>query len=146
MVPDEIIIHHSAADDFPDLQWPGIRTYHMTPQNQGGPVGGPWLDIGYHAGVEAYGSGFEMLIGRPWDFTGAHCKGHNTHALGLCFVGNTAEDELPQAQLVAGVKVIRMWMRLFRVPPDRIFRHSDFENTECPGGKFPWAKMMSMLV
>lgn len=141
----EIVIHHAAEKDRPDLNWDNIRKYHMTPASEGGPKGGPWRDIGYHFGIESVEGGYEVLIGRDMDDVGAHCPGHNASAFGVVFIGNFDRDEMPEEQLKRGAKFIASLMRTFRIPKDRIYKHSQFHDTKCPGEKFPWDKLMALL-
>jgi len=136
MTPTEIVVHHSAGEDRPGLDAAGIRRYHREERG--------YLDIGYHALVEMVDGEPFALIGRPWHWPGAHCKGHNDRALGIAFVGNYSVDELPDALFHAGYNTIRTWMRLFAIPPERIFRHSDLAATECPGLLFPWARLLKL--
>jgi hypothetical protein len=141
----EIIVHHSAETDTPELNWQGIRKYHMTPASQGGPPGGPWRDIGYHAGVELVGGRYEILMGRDWEWVGAHCPGHNTISLGLCFVGNFQEHVPPDDQLRLGARMIRTWMRLYNIPLENVYPHRDFNDTDCPGKMFPMDKLRGFI-
>ena len=141
----QIIIHHAAERDRPDLNWDGIRRYHMTPEAQGGPKGGPWIDIGYNFGVELIEEGYEILVGRDMDIPGAHCPGHNALAFGVCFVGNFDKDEMPEAQLRAGAKFISSLMRTFIISKNNVYKHSQFNDTNCPGAKFPWDRLMELL-
>lgn len=45
--------------------------------------------IGYHYVVYLDGSVHE---GRSVDVSGAHCTGHNSHSIGVCYVGGLAKD------------------------------------------------------
>ncbi len=145
LIPTEISIHHGAENDTPDVQWGGIRKWHMgIPPN--GPADGPYRDIGYHAGCELVGDHHEILIGRMWNETGAHTLYHNGTALGLCFVGNFMLVPPPAAQLIVGAKLVRYWMWLFGIPIEKVFRHKDLNPglTECPGAAFPWERFLEL--
>jgi len=139
MTPQKISIHHSDSNDGPDLQWGGIRKWHMgIPPN--GPRDGPYRDIGYHAGIELIKDHYEILIGRPWNQNGAHTLDHNWQALGLCLVGDFTLVQPPDAQLRLAAKFVRFWMELYGIPITQVYRHKDLNPglTECPGQAFPW--------
>lgn len=48
-----------------------------------------FVDVGYHYVVYLDGSVHE---GRPLAQVGAHCRGHNAHSVGVCYVGGLAAD------------------------------------------------------
>ena len=132
-----IIVHHSLTADSGTVSWSAIRHYHIIEKG--------WMDIGYHAGVELAGAEYEAMLGRPWDFIGAHCEGHNRDSLGICFVGNFDIAPPPDAQLALGAKVIKLWMRLFNISSLNIYRHSQFADKTCPGTKFDMAQLLEMV-
>jgi len=133
MKPVKIIVHHSATADSGTVSWGAIRRYHTETLG--------WPDIGYHAGVEFVRSGnelyYETLMGRMWNVSGAHTRGQNHDSLGLCFVGNFDEHRPPEAQLVAGGKIIALWMKIFGISIKEIYTHNFFNNAKtCPGNQF----------
>ena len=136
MQPTKIIIHHSLTKDSGTVSWGAIRRYHTSPPPEG-PSSGPWSDIGYQAGLELVYTEYEMFIGRMWDKGGAHTRGQNHKSLGFLFVGNYDFEPPPERMLEVGAKVISLWMRLFNIPKEKIFRHSDFASYKsCPGEQF----------
>lgn len=137
MTPTEIIVHHSAGDDSSLNDTAAIRKYHKETLG--------WSDIGYNCLVEKVGIEYEALFGRPWDIKGAHTIGHNDHSLGICFVGNFELYEMPRQQLEVGAKVIRLWQSLYKIPKTAVFKHSDFNDTLCPGRRFPWTELLAIL-
>ena len=70
----EIIIHCSATKH--GITTKQIKRYHV---NEKG-----WSDIGYHFVIESDGS---IHQGRPINQPGAHCKGHNSKSIGICYIG-----------------------------------------------------------
>lgn len=48
-----------------------------------------WDGIGYHFLIGLNG---EVWEGRPLDRIGAHCQGHNSHSIGIAYVGGLKED------------------------------------------------------
>lgn len=141
-IPKKVVIHHSLTKDSGTVSWGAIRNYHM--YNRG------WSDIGYHAGVELVKSGastyYEVFIGRMWDVVGAHTRGLNHDSLGLCFIGNYDKEEPPGAMLIVGVKIIRLWMKLYNIAVSDILGHRDFLGYKsCPGTQFDLEKLREGL-
>jgi len=165
MIPDEIVIHASASDDTPGLQWAGILEYHtsyridhriVTPQEweaakasgKPGHFEAPWADIGYHAGVEQINGKYVILFGRPWDKPGAHCPGHNAHSLGFCFVGDFQTAQPPDEQLHTAAKFLAFWRRQYSIARPFIRLHRELNDTDCPGEAFvrySYSKLLSMM-
>lgn len=142
MKPELIVVHHSLTKDSGTVSWLAIRKYHVETLG--------WKDIGYHAGVELVVlndmSSYEVLMGRPWNAAGAHEPKVNSRSLGICFVGNFDEEEPSEKILITGAKVIKLWMELFGISKDNIYRHSDFRpDKSCPGKKFDMRKLLSFL-
>jgi len=136
--PAEIVIHHSLTPDSGTVSWGAIRKYHI--EHCG------WDDIGYHAGIELVYTEYEMFMGRAWDKIGAHTRGQNDKSLGFLFVGNYDLEPPPKRMLEVGAKTIALWMRLFNIPKDKIYRHSDFANYKsCPGVEFDIEELKKWL-
>jgi len=74
----EIIIHCSATEAGADFSAFDIDKWHKA---QG------WSKIGYHYVVRLDGT---IERGRPESEVGAHCKGHNQHSIGVCYIGGLA--------------------------------------------------------
>lgn len=70
---NEIIIHCSAADT-PQT----VTTIDRVHRKKG------FHCIGYHFIIDKKGTIFK---GRPVDYIGAHCKGHNKRSIGICLMG-----------------------------------------------------------
>ena len=77
---NEIIIHCSATPEGRDYTVYDIRRWHKA---QG------WSDIGYHYLIYRNG---HIEPGRDVDVIGAHCTGHNTHSIGVCYIGGMDRD------------------------------------------------------
>lgn len=75
-----IIVHCSATAEGKDITVADIDRWH---RNRG------FKKIGYHYVVYLDGS---IHQGRKDNEIGAHCKGHNSESIGVCYVGGLAAD------------------------------------------------------
>lgn len=121
----EIIVHCTDTKDGQPVTVEQVRQWHKA---QG------WSDIGYHYLVYLDGT---IHIGRDVDISGAHCKGHNTHSIGVCYVGGRSSDGKPgkdtrtPKQHEALLSLLRMLRGVY--PQARIYGHRDFTNMKtCP--------------
>lgn len=121
---NEIIIHCSATPAGKDYTVDDIRRWH---KQQG------WTDIGYHYVIYRDGTIHE---GRSIDIAGAHCTGHNTHSIGVCYIGGvqrngkTPSDTRTHAQKEALARLLGELKVIY--PTARIHGHRDFANKACP--------------
>jgi len=138
-----IMLHHSLTKDGATVSWQAIRRYHKETMG--------WRDIGYHFGIELIGDnpppsplnlrgelkgGYEILVGRPLDQEGAHCVGMNQKAIGICFVGNFDESEVPPEQWKKGIELVRSLLKLLDIPIRYVVGHRDYAAKTCPGKLF----------
>lgn len=104
-------------------------------------------EIGYHAvicnGKPAPSEGYheyldgQIEMGRLWSKSGAHAKGLNRIALGLCLIG---KDKFTNKQLASAYKMTKLWMARFGIPVNNVIGHyeigavvPDFATTKtCP--------------
>ena len=75
-----IIVHCSANTEGSVLRQADIRAWHL---RKG------WKDCGYHFVIPTDGT---IETGRPIEQPGAHCKNHNRHSIGVCYIGGLAPD------------------------------------------------------
>lgn len=121
---NEIIIHCSATPAGKDYTVDDIRMWH---KQQG------WTDIGYHYVIYRDGTIHE---GRSIDIAGAHCTGHNTYSIGVCYIGGvqrngkTPSDTRTHAQKEALARLLGELKVIY--PTARIHGHRDFANKACP--------------
>lgn len=81
---DEIIVHCTATPQGMAVSVDDIDRWHR----QRG-----FACIGYHYVVYLDGT---VHAGRPIERTGAHCKGHNAHSIGICYVGGLDLQRRPK--------------------------------------------------
>lgn len=121
---DEIIVHCSATAEGKDFTTDDITRWHK----QRG-----FTTIGYHYVIYRDGS---VHDGRDVNVAGAHCTGHNTHSIGVCYIGGCKADGLSpkdtrtQEQKDALLKLLKDLKRLY--PNAKIRGHRDFANKACP--------------
>ncbi len=151
MTPKRIILHHSLTADSKTVSWGAIRKYHMSYAFQGKIISKqeadyciqsgqyvkkPWIDIGYHFGIELVNDSYEILVGRMSNIQGAHCRGNNKDSIGICFVGNydltTPSDEI----ITKGVQLVVWLCKTYNISVDNVFGHCNFSSKTCPGKNF----------
>lgn len=121
---NEIIVHCSATAEGKDFTVADIKKWHLA---RG------FSDIGYHYVIYRDGS---INKGRDESKIGAHCTGHNSHSIGVCYIGGCASDgKTPKdtrtaAQKTALVKLLKE-LRV-KYPNATIHGHREFANKACP--------------
>ena len=135
---DEIIVHCTASREGQEQTVEQIRRDHTTPVSKGGRG---WSDIGYHYVVYLDGTVHE---GRNVDISGAHAEGHNSHSIGVVYVGGVENRPgVPYAQLKAKdtrteqqkASLLALLMDLRKLyPTARIIGHRDVDThgKACP--------------
>ena len=121
---NEIIVHCSATTEGNNVTVDTIRRYHIVERG--------WSDIGYHFVIYLDGS---VHAGRPLGKIGAHCTGHNSYSIGICYVGGLdhngrAKDTRTDAQKASLVELLRTLKR--RWPKATIHGHREFALKDCP--------------
>ena len=120
----ELIVHCSATPEGKDYSVDTIRKWHL----QRG-----FSDIGYHYIIYRDGS---IHIGRDESVIGAHCKGHNSNSIGVCYIGGVATDgktpkdtrTLQQKEsLLSLLKTLKV-----KYPNAKIYPHYKFAAKACP--------------
>lgn len=123
-VINEIIIHCTATPEGREVKVTEIRRWHVQRGFSG---------IGYHYIIHLDGT---VETGRPLERVGAHCVGHNSASIGVCYVGGVASDgKTPKdtrtaAQNVALAKLVRDLRAKF--PKVTIHGHTEFSAKACP--------------
>ena len=120
----ELIVHCSATPEGKDYSVDTIRQWHL----QRG-----FSDIGYHYVIYRDGS---IHIGRDESIIGAHCTGHNTNSIGVCYIGGCASDgKTPKDTRTTEQKqsLVKLLKELkTKYPQASIHGHRDFSSKDCP--------------
>lgn len=120
---NEIIIHCSATKEGQSFTVADIDRWHRARGFAG---------IGYHYVIYLDGSVYE---GRSLSQPGAHCKGHNAHSIGVCYIGGLDAAGLPHdtrtpEQRQALLRLLETLKRQF--PNATIHGHNEFSDKACP--------------
>lgn len=120
----EIIVHCSATPEGVPFTVSDIRRWHV----QRG-----FSDIGYHYVVYLDGS---VHTGRNEGRVGAHCTGHNSESIGVCYIGGCTKDgkspkdtrtDKQKASLLTLLRELKN-----KYPKAKIYSHKTFANKACP--------------
>ena len=89
-------------------------------------------DVGYHYVIHLDGT---VSYGRPLPLPGAHCKGHNAHSIGVCYVGGCDKQMRPHdtrtaAQRTAMLQLLQHLKK--QHPKATIHGHYEFDRKACP--------------
>lgn len=121
---NEIIVHCSATAEGKDFTVADIKKWHLA---RG------FSDIGYHYVIYRDGS---INKGRDESKIGAHCTGHNSHSIGVCYIGGCASDgKTPKDTRTAAQKatLVKLLKELrVKYPNATIHGHREFANKACP--------------
>lgn len=125
----EIIIHCTATKEGNDTTVEAIRHCHVYERG--------FSDIGYHYVIYLDGS---IHAGRSVHNSGAHCVGHNSNSIGVCYVGgcdknNKPKDTRTEAQKKSLIRLVKALMALYHLPATRVYGHYQFANKACPSFK-----------
>lgn len=123
-VINEIIVHCSATPEGKDYTLDTIRQWHR----QRG-----FSDIGYHYVIHPDGTVEE---GRDVNIAGAHCSGHNSKSIGICYIGGMTADnkkakDTRTEEQRTNLKALLLAMRKL-YPQAKIHGHRDFAAKACP--------------
>jgi phosphoglycolate phosphatase len=121
-----IVVHHSATEKG---SVPAFRILHRS-------VNG-WADVGYHfvIGNGTLSDDGEVEAGRPLWAAGAHTRGHNEEAIGICLVGDFTLRPPTSAQLTALSGLTGLLMKEYGLSKGDVRGHGTMPgcSTECPG-------------
>ncbi len=121
---NEIIIHCSATPEGRHVTVDDIDGWH---RSRG------FRCVGYHYIVYLDGT---VVAGRSESETGAHCQGHNSRSIGICYVGGCSADGLTPKDTRTPAQrqsIATLLQRLKEKYLDAEIRvHRDFAAKACP--------------
>lgn len=93
-----------------------------------------WKGIGYHYVVDLDGT---IEKGRNEDEIGAHCSGHNSDTIGICYIGGRgkdgkAKDTRTDEQKKSLYKLVNELVNKYELTIDDIHCHNEYSTKECP--------------
>jgi len=101
------------------------------------------------------GHGGDAFKCQPVEQPSRHCTNYqaNLVSVGICFLGNFENIQMPAEQFNAGVELIRALMKQYNIPLINVLRHRDVvsdithstNSTQCPGKNFPYVHMLDAL-
>lgn len=160
--PRWIVLHHSFSADGDTRNWDAIRKYHMSYRYKGEIINfdqylaylhanqlegleKPWMNIGYHFGIENVNGKLEVLPGREIGEIGAHAHGFNDKSIGICLVGNYDLDPPSEDRLFTLASLCRQLQIEFGISRDQVIGHRETYGRldppqpvakTCPGSQF----------
>lgn len=112
-----LVVHCADTPDDRDIDAAEIHRWHTEERG--------WSGIGYHAVIKRDGT---IENGRPLYWSGAHVKGHNSHSLGVCLIG---EVNFTPAQYASLSSLLKSWNS--QHPGSRVVGHCDLDSRKtCP--------------
>jgi hypothetical protein len=128
MIPNSIIIHHSASGKNTTLEQ--INEWHKA---RDFPLSTLGFYIGYHFVI--FPDGSVVNVRSPYEM-GAHSPPNNGK-IGICVVGNFMFDTLSATQQVSLNSLVQNLKKLYSITD--VKGHRECNKTECPGDNlFKW--------
>lgn len=119
-----IVVHCSATIEGKNYTVDDIRKWHK----QRG-----FSDIGYHYVIYRDGT---IHNGRDVNLVGAHCENHNSHSIGVCYIGGlasdgkTPKDTRTEQQKTSLLQLLKKLKSMY--PQSIIYGHRNFSSKACP--------------
>lgn len=119
---DEIIIHCTATEQGKYVSVADIDRWHRA---RG------WKCVGYHYIIYLDGS---VHSGRPISQVGAHCRGHNAHSIGVCYVGGLVNGRPSDTRTQEQKDALRTLVKQLRIkyPHVMVYGHNELAAKDCP--------------
>lgn len=140
-----IVVHHSASSfnaKVSDLK-AGCLSW-LTPYEKQS-----YLNQGYVADYHKFilANGKEEY-GQPIKYWTANCgiQNINVQSLAICCVGNLQTSTMPEAMFLSLVNEVKYWIKLYKIPHERVMLHRDIVATACPGKYFPEKRFLEAIV
>lgn len=124
-IPKEIIIHCSATKEGQNFDIKDVDRWH---KDKG------WKKCGYQIVVKMNG---QIQFGRGFKEVGAHCTGHNSSSIGVCYIGgldknSKAADTRTAEQKQSLYVVVKMLCEAYGITEKSIYCHNQLTSKACP--------------
>jgi hypothetical protein len=130
-----IVVHHSAGAAG------GAASFDVLHKGRG------WDGVGYDFvvgnGSETPDGALETTFRWREQRDGAHAKGWNDVAIGVCLVGDFEETDPTPRQRETLVRLLRYLRRRFSIPRERVIGHGAVGATLCPGKRLPLREIVA---
>lgn len=122
---DTIILHCSATKETSNYTYSQLEKDHL---KRG------WVTVGYHYYIRRDGN---IIPCRDLDKVGAHCSGHNTSSIGICYEGGLdangkPKDTRTEEQKESMKKLVKGCMERFGLKPKDVYGHYHYSSKSCP--------------
>ncbi len=142
---EAIIVHHSATSNG------NVAIFDKKHREEN-----HWEGVAYNFvignGTDSGDGQVEVTFRWRGQLTGAHCKTPNNwgneKAIGICLVGNFDNTSPTVRQMQSLVKLVRFLQNRYKIPKRFVYGHGGTPGarvTDCPGRRFPMARLKSML-
>lgn len=99
-----------------------------------------WIGIGYHIAVSPTGHVFSL---RPLRISGAHCRGHNNHSVGVVLIADEATLQAqPPAMLDALIRTFAALRKAYGLTTQQFDLHKHLNPTKCPPLPSAWVQKL----
>jgi hypothetical protein len=141
-----VVIHHSATENGNAAIFDRMHREHNH-----------WEGVGYDFvignGTDSGDGEIEVTFRWRKQIPGAHCGGTannwaNRDGIGICLVGDFSHTVPTARQMQSLLKLIRFLQKRYGISKSRIYGHKTTPGariTDCPGRRFPMARLKSML-
>ena len=125
---DKIIVHCTDSDDSLDIGFREVNQWHK----ERGWLSPSGISCGYHYIVRRDG---RIESGRPEDEVGAHCKGENSHSIGISWVGR---KQFGSGQYEGLLNKLRDICDRYDIGVEQVYGHFEFDSHKtCPNLSMP---------
>lgn len=125
---NEIILHCSATPENKNFTVEDIKKWHKAKG---------WDGCGYHYVIHLDGT---IHNGRPIEKIGAHCLGHNTNSIGICYIGGVDKNGKPKdtrtdAQKKYLIILVHELLAKYNLKLCQVHCHYEYAAKACPSFK-----------
>lgn len=99
----------------------------------------------YHKFIRDDGT---VEMGQPLKYWTANCgiDEINENSLAICCIGSLQSYQMPEKMLSSLINEVKYWMKLYKIPHEKVMLHRDIVSTSCPGDNFPEKRFMEAIM